>query len=119
MKIYQKIEIIRNSLGIKQDVMADQLNISQSAYSSLETGKARLKYDTLEGIARIFNMAVIDVITYPKVYVDRDTLKEETVYNFPPEDEIKAVLQIELKKERKDEVLKMIFGDENLEILNK
>lgn len=119
MKIHQKIEIIRNLLGIKQDVMADQLNISQSAYSSLETGKARLKYDTLEDIAKVFKMSVIDIITYPKVYVDKDSIKNEPVHIVPPADDIKAILQIELKKERKDEVLRMIFGDDNLEILNK
>lgn len=35
------------------------------------------------------------------------------------EEPIKATLQIELKKDKKDQVLKLVFGDNNLEILNK
>ena len=33
--------------------------------------------------------------------------------------EVKATLTIELKKEKRDEVLRLVFGDTNLEILNK
>ena len=48
------------------------------------------------------------------------TLKEFILY---PEkikaDEIKAQLTIELKQEKKEQILKFVFGDNNLEILNK
>ena len=54
-------------------------------------------------------MDVVDIITYPN----------KGSYNKENEEDIKAILQIELKKDKKDQVMKLIFGDNNLEILNK
>ena len=34
-------------------------------------------------------------------------------------EDVEAILQIKLKKDRKEQVLKLVFGDNNLEILNK
>ena len=39
--------------------------------------------------------------------------------NYNTTEEIKAVLTIELKREKKEQVLRLVFGDNNLEILNK
>ena len=33
--------------------------------------------------------------------------------------QVEAVLQIKLKKDKKDQVLRLVFGDNNIEILNK
>lgn len=35
------------------------------------------------------------------------------------EEPVEAILQIKLKKDKKDQVLKLVFGDNNIEILNK
>lgn len=35
------------------------------------------------------------------------------------EEPLEAILQIKLKKDKKDQVLKLVFGDNNIEILNK
>jgi hypothetical protein len=59
-------------------------------------------------------MDVINIITYPKKYVDSSSVLENVLCI----DE-KVVLQIELKKEKKDQVLKLVFGENNVEILNK
>ena len=55
-------------------------------------------------------MSEIDLITYPDKYVKKSEQGGEPV---------EAVLQIKLQKEKKEQVLKMIFGENNLEILNK
>ena len=55
-------------------------------------------------------MREIDIITYPDVYVKKDNTDAEPV---------EVVLQIKLQKDKKDQVLKLAFGDNNLEILNK
>ncbi len=121
MTIYDKISTIRSIKGIKQDIMADAINISQGAYSNLEAGKSKLTYEALEKIAEVFQMPVIDIITYPKIYVDRESVPttQNTVSTSEEPNEVKAILQLELKKDKKDQVLKLIFGENNLEILNK
>ena len=55
-------------------------------------------------------MRAIDIITYPLVYMEPAQCEPEAV---------EAVLQIKLKKDKKDQVLRLIFGDNDIEILNK
>ena len=55
-------------------------------------------------------MREIDIITYPERFVSDSAIQREP---------LEAVLQIHLKKDKRDQVLKLVFGDNNLEILNK
>ena len=107
-KILENISKIRVNKKITQKSIAEFLEIEQSSYSLLERGERDLTIDRLLQIAIFFKMDVVDIITYPN---------KET-YNKESEDDIKAILQIELKKDKKDKVLKLIFGDNSLEILN-
>jgi hypothetical protein len=88
--------------------------MEQSGYGLIEQGERKLRYDTLLQIAVTFEMDVIDIITYPKKYINSSAILENTLCV----DE-KVTLQIELKKEKKEQVLKLVFGENNLEILNK
>ncbi len=49
--------------------------------------------------------------------------KSQTEYHYGedkrPEEPVEAILQIRLRKEKKDQVLRLVFGDNNIEILNK
>lgn len=54
-----------------------------------------------------------------KYYRPVDQEGEDCNKNYDNEDNLKATLTIELKKEKKDQVLKLVFGENNLEILNK
>lgn len=74
--------------------------------------KYKLAFGRFQNFATNLGMEIIDVFTYPNKYVkaeDRNDNKEP----------IEAVLQIKLRKDKKDQVLKLIFGEHNLEILNK
>ena len=108
-KILENISKIRVNKKITQKSIAGFLEIEQGSYSLLERGERDLTIDRLLQIAIFFKMDVVDIITYPN---------KET-YNKENEEDIKAILQIELKKDKKDQVMKLIFGDNNLEILNK
>jgi transcriptional regulator with XRE-family HTH domain len=105
--ILDNIFHIRTLKGLSQDYVANELNLSQSGYMLIEKGKRELKYDTLLQIAIAFKMDVIDIITYPNKVIQS---KEE---------DLEAILQIKLKRDKKDQVLRIVFGDNNLEILNK
>lgn len=109
--ILNNIYQIRTKLGYSQEYMANRLNIKQSGYNMIEKGERELKYSTLSQIAIIFEMDVINVIKYPDKYVNADSKKSD--------DEIKAVLQLELTKDKKEKVLKIVFGEHNFEILSK
>ncbi|MFV0361527.1 MAG: helix-turn-helix domain-containing protein [Suipraeoptans sp.] len=112
--ILENIEAIRKEKGLKQAVVGSILGVSQSAYSNYITRNSDIYYNRLSQIADALGVRVIDIITYPKKYVDVDSILENTLSI-----EEKVTLQIELKKEKKEQVLKLVFGENNLEILNK
>jgi len=105
--ILEKIKEIRTKKGISQDFIASKLKIEQASYGLIENGKRKLKYSTLEQIAIIFEMEVIDIITYPDVYVKRSQSQHD----------INATLTIQLNEKKREEVLKIVLGDENYKVL--
>ena len=114
INILENIEKVRNEKGLSQKVVGQALGISQSAYSNYITRNSDIYYNRLSQVAEALGVRVIDIITYPKVYVDSSSIIENAISV-----EEKVTIQIELKKEKKDQVLKLIFGEHNLEILNK
>jgi transcriptional regulator with XRE-family HTH domain len=106
-KILANIIAIRNKKGFSQDYMASKIGLKQSGYGLIERGDRRLQVFTLLQIALVFEVHVVDLILYPTEFSTREV------------DDIKATLTVELKKDKKDQVLKLVFGDNNLEILNK
>lgn len=111
-KINEQFKIIRELAGLSQGEMADKINKSQSAYARIELGNTKIDFDTLHDFAKAFNMSDIDVITYPEKWAPIGSSQSD-------DEGAKVTLQIELKKEKKDQVMKLIFGDNNIEILNK
>ena len=109
-KLIQNIIKIRNSKGLTKRSMAEAMGINEASYGRIENGKIALSYKQLADIARILDMPVINIITYPDKYVKSET---------PGDEPVEAVLQIKLKKDKKDQVLKLVFGENNIEILNK
>lgn len=107
--VVRNIVKIRNLRGLSKREVAIKLNMNEASYGRIESGKIALSYNYLAQIASVLNMSVIDVITYPDVYCKKEE-KEEPV---------EAILQIKLKKDKKDQVLKLVFGENNIEILNK
>lgn len=52
----EKIRTIRQIKGISQEAIADKLNISQAAYSKIESGKLILSYERLQIILEELNL---------------------------------------------------------------
>ncbi len=109
--ILNNIKQIRLKKGLSQENMANLLNIEQASYGLIENGKRKLRYETLEQIAICFKLNVIDVITFPEKWsvIDQNKTQEP----------VEAIIQIKLQSDKKDQVLKLIFGENNLEILNR
>lgn len=110
MKIEDTIKELRLKKSIKQQTIAEALNVDVAVISNIENGKRDLKVKELEKIANVFNMSVVDLITYPDKYILSASNQVETV---------EAVLQIKLSKEKKDQVFQLMFGEHCVEILNK
>ena len=107
--IKSNIRKIMNDKGLTQSAMATMLNKAESQISKILNGKAKLTLDHLSSFAKCLSVTEIDILAYPKTYIEKDK----------KDDPIKAILQIELQAQKKDAVMKLIFGEHNLEILDK
>ena len=108
--VIRKIIQIREEHGITKRELAERLEMNEASYGRIESGKIALSFKHLAQIASAFGMEVIDILTYPKKFVEAGQNDDE---------QVEAVLQIKLKKEKKEQVLKLVFGDNNIEILNR
>lgn len=113
--ILANIVKIRNDKGLTQASIAESIEVDYTTYSKTESGQIKLTLDRLANIASCFNMDIVDVITYPYKYVPLESAPEKIKQAYKP----KVVLQIELEEEKKEQVLKLVFGENNSEILNK
>ena len=110
MNVVKNIREIRLQKSIRHSAIADELGVDVAVISNIEKGKRELRVSELEKIAKVLRMSVIDILTYPKIFV------ESTSNTLEP---VEAILQIRLQKDKKDQVLKLVFGENNLEILNR
>lgn len=67
-RLLENIISIRQKRGFSQEYVATKLGKKQSGYALIESGNRGLEYETLLQLAIIFDMRVIDIITYPEVY---------------------------------------------------
>lgn len=109
-RIIGNIIKILKSKNLTQASLAAPLDLTEGNVSKLLHNKTKLTFDMLSKIASFLSMSEIDIIAYPELYVKASS---------PDAEPVEAVLQIKLKKDKKDQVLKLVFGENNIEILNK
>lgn len=103
------IKIMRDR-NLTQAAMAEYMGVSPSHFGKVVRGEVKMSFVQMSNLAANLSMSEIDLMTYPDKYIR---------VGRPEDDPVKAVLQIELKKDKKDQVLKLLFGEHNIEILNK
>ena len=63
-QIGQKIKKLRELRNFTQSYMAEELGLSQSAYSKLELGEIEITYNKLERVAEVLGMRPEEVISF-------------------------------------------------------
>ena len=109
MNVVDNIIKIRREKFISQEFIANALGVDTAVVSNIENGKRELKVKELEIIAKALGVDVLYLLTYPYVYVKK--VKDE-------QSPVETVLQLKLTGEKRDQILKMIFGDKDFKILN-
>ena len=107
--VVEKLIKIMNDRNLTKSAFADLIEFPEAKWNKISNGNQSLSVDELSNIARKLRMREIDIYTWPKMYVEPDKKN----------DVIKAQLTIELREEFKQQVLEMIFGNKNVELLNK
>lgn len=109
-RIVRNIRKIMNERGLYQARLAMEADLSEKTLSKILKGDQHLSLENFSKIAMALSLREIDLITYP----DRYDLTGDVEHG-PAE----VLLQMRLTKEKKDQVLKLVFGENNIEILNK
>jgi predicted transcriptional regulator len=107
--IVENLIKIMNEKGLTKTAFADKIGFPEAKWNKISNGKQFLSVDELSIIAEKLRMREIDIFTYPKIFVEADRVNSD----------VKTQITIELKEEMKQKVLELIFGNSNLEILNK
>ena len=95
-KIVENIREIRKSKGFNQETIADAIGCDVSNWSKVEQGKQNVQIGDLEKIANCFGLRVIDLFTYPDVYVKKGEETERISVTF------------EVSPDKRDLLLKLV-----------
>lgn len=69
--ILENIETLRKERRIKQEVIASELGIKQSSYSSYINRESDITFSRLLRISNILGVNVVDIITWPEKFVPK------------------------------------------------
>jgi len=109
-----EFKLIREKKGFSQEIMAEKMQITQSAYARFELSKTKIDLKRVELFANAIGWEVIDVLTYPERYINiRDIGKE--LNNNQPE----VIVQIKVRENKRKSILDALFEGKEIEILNK
>ncbi len=97
-KILKNIITIRNKRGFSQEYVASKIGMKQSGYGLIERGIRSLNIATLLQIAIVLETDIVNIITYPKKYVNENLLEKSD----------KILVTFEVSPDNREELLKMI-----------
>lgn len=106
MSVLDNVRKIMIDKNLTQLSIGEMMDAGESSASRILSGQSQLTLDHLANLASNLSISVIDILTYS----DNQQAEGEPV---------EAILQIKLKKDKKDQVLKLVFGENNIEILNR
>jgi transcriptional regulator with XRE-family HTH domain len=79
MKVRRKMSILRESKGISQAEMAEQLDVDVNTYARIERGETHVLHPKLSKIAELLNVDVLDLLADDKnVYLVSESNNNST-----------------------------------------
>ena len=97
--VVEKLKKIMNDRNLTQKALGDFAGITDSQMSKVFNGSVQLKLWQLSKIAE--NLHIIDIFTYPKKYVDSETIINK--YN-------KVSVTFEISADKREHLLKLVTG---------
>mgnify|MGYP003952540319 CR=1 FL=1 len=64
MNVPERLRQLRKKKGLTQQEIAEQLHMSQNAYSLLESGKTKLDIQRLHLLAQFYKLSIYYIIDY-------------------------------------------------------
>jgi len=93
----KKIRLLRHQKGWSQEDVAKKLDISIPAFSKIETGITDINLSRLEQIAILFDMTVVQLLTFNDEEQDQKFINELEVVNKKLMDRDAEVIDLQKK----------------------
>jgi transcriptional regulator with XRE-family HTH domain len=93
----KKIRLLRHQKGWSQEDVAKKLDISIPAFSKIETGITDINLSRLEQISNLFEMSVVQLLTFNDLDQDQKTMSELEVINKKLMDREAEVIDLQKK----------------------
>jgi transcriptional regulator with XRE-family HTH domain len=93
----KKIRLLRHQKGWSQEDVAKKLDISIPAFSKIETGITDINLSRLEQISNLFEMSVVQLLTFNDLDQDQKTISELEVINKKLMDREAEVIDLQKK----------------------
>nr|WP_315157717.1 helix-turn-helix transcriptional regulator [uncultured Flavobacterium sp.] len=105
MEIGKKLRTLRAERGFTQEKMADLLSIPQASYSNLENNKGKIDLKTIQKIAEIYEMDVIDLLKDEGLSFHQNKKKGDNNGLVMNQISDKLIEQYEIRLKEKDEAI--------------
>ncbi len=109
-QLRKSIQKLMNDKDIPSKQLAAIINTDYSQVRRILKGDGNFTLQHVEFLSTYLGLRPIDIFTWPDIYEKPGGLGNE-----PAE----VLVQLRLTKEKKDQVLKLVFGENNIEILTK
>ncbi len=93
----KKIRLLRHQKGWSQEDVAKKLDISIPAFSKIETGITDINLSRLEQIAKLFEMSVVQLLTFNELEQDQKFISELEVVNKKLTDRDTEIIDLQKK----------------------
>ena len=93
----KKIRLLRHQKGWSQEDVAKRLDISIPAFSKIETGITDINLSRLEQISNLFEMSVVQLLTFNEQETDQKFSNEMDVINKKLTDRETEIIDLQKK----------------------
>jgi hypothetical protein len=111
-RVVENLSKIQRDRCMTKVAFSEMIGFPEAKWNKIANGIQGLDVCELSKIAERLRMREIDIYTYPKKYIEPQEL------GIDENDNYKVILQIEVKKEKKEKLVQSILGDNYLELLN-
>jgi transcriptional regulator with XRE-family HTH domain len=77
----ERIKKLRELKGLKQELVAEQLGMSQQSYSDLERGKTDIPFSRIEQLAKVFELKPHEIVGFDSQNVFNNTNLSSCAFN--------------------------------------
>jgi transcriptional regulator with XRE-family HTH domain len=105
-RVGEKIRQIREMKGFTQEYLAQQLGISQRAYSKMEREEIKIDWNKITDIAKVFEMEPVDLVSFDDNLIFHNCTQSGKFQNFNNYIPEKLIEQYEARiKQLEEEVI--------------